>query len=178
MLILLTILLLSAAISAYFYFYRRENSDRLLTDGRSVVDLSHLRPLFMPTDAELLADELETQSRLKAIEAEEVEAEERRRNIEFRDRLDRWNAAPTRSAIFDLLNSVHNDGTLLADAAECVFEEWTNGRVRPISDRTRSIDRESVLAGPRRETNAGCQLPHTAVAVEFARRRRQHITNS
>jgi len=129
MLILLTILLLSAAVSAYFYFYRHEDRDRLLNPAPEPRDLSHLRPLFMPSEADLLADELEIQKHLKAGEAAEAEAAEHRLTIEFQGRLDRWKTAPTRGGLVDLFKSVHNNETLLADAVECVFEEWNNGRL-------------------------------------------------
>ena len=149
MLILLTILLLSAAVSAYFYLYRRKNSDQLLNEP----DLSHLRPLFMPSDADLLAEELESQQRLKAIAAAEAEAEENRRNVEFRDRLDRWKAAPTRSATLDLLNSVQNDGTFLADAAESICEEWNNGRLDlSATDLAQLIESQSWLVPAEKRT--------------------------
>jgi len=129
MLTLLTILLSLAAVSAYFYLYRRENHDRLLDPARDFVDHSHLRPLFMPSDQDLRADEAETQARLKAIESAEIEAEDHRREIEFRDRLDRWKTAPAKIEIAVLLNSVHNNGTLLAEAAEGICEVWDNGRL-------------------------------------------------
>ena len=129
MLTLLTILLLLAAVSAYFYLYRHTNDDRLLAPARDNSEPSHLRPLFMPSDEDLRADELEAQKALKAIETAEKEAEDHRRVVDFHARLDRWKAKAAKEDIADLLNSVHDNGTLLADAAESICGEWDNGRL-------------------------------------------------
>lgn len=133
MLILLTILLLTAAVSAYFYFYRRENTGRYLKPLPPENDMSHLRPLFQPTEEDLRLEKIENEKRIKESETREMEAAEAVKVIDFGQRLKIWHSSPNKNSIADLLVSADGSAGLFADAAESIYDAWQAGEVSNLS---------------------------------------------
>ena len=133
MLILLAILSIFVAVSAYYFLHKREASEQLLDMASADVDKSHLRPLFMPTDDELRAEEAEARNRLEEARAAELEAAKRKATEEFADRLDAWRSQPLRGSIAGLFDAAGDDAEFFAGAAESVYDEWSVGRVAGLS---------------------------------------------
>jgi hypothetical protein len=135
MLILLTILVLAAAASAFIYFFIKDNSERRLVSGdlRSLPETTNLRPLFAPSDDELRAKSAAAE-RQAEIEDERFNDDiGRKRLAEFRNRLRGWQTAPDTAKIGDLLELARIDGDSYAVAAETITKEFLNGRVNGIS---------------------------------------------
>jgi hypothetical protein len=135
MLILLTILILAAAASAFIYFFIKDNSERQLVSGdiRSLPESTNLRPLFAPSDEELRAESIAAEQQAESDEAALDLEIERKQLAEFRIRLGTWQAAPHTAEIGELLEIARSDGDSYAVTAETITKEFLNGRVHGVS---------------------------------------------
>jgi hypothetical protein len=135
MLILLTILVLAAAASAFIYFFIKDNSERQLVSGDigSLPESTHLRPLFEPSDEELRA-EAHAAEQLAVLDEAVLNFEnERKQLVEFRNRLRSWQVAPNTPEIGELLELACINGESFAVAAETITREFLNGRINGLS---------------------------------------------
>ena len=135
MLILLTILVLAAAASAFIYFFVKDNSERQLVSGDigTLPESTNLRPLFTPSDENLRADSVAAKMQAVSDEAALEFDNERKQLAEFRNRLRSWQAAPNTAEIGELLELARSNGDSCAVAAETITKEFRNGRINGIS---------------------------------------------
>ena len=135
MLVLLTILFTILAGSAIIYFFNRRNFEKQLGYENSgfLPETTNLRPLFEPTEVELLAEEREAEEKLMAENRQELEDAERADARALRTRLNAWRMSPNKTEIADLLEAASVDGDVFLDAAEAIIGEFQNGKIKGIS---------------------------------------------
>jgi Xaa-Pro aminopeptidase len=135
MLVLLTILLTLLAASAIIYFFNRRNFEKQLGFENSgfIPETTNLRPLFEPTEEELLAEEREVEKKLIVNERQASEEAGRKRARAFRTRLNAWRMSPNKTEIADLLEAASVDGEMFADAAETIASELQNSKIEGVS---------------------------------------------
>ncbi|MFL6466767.1 MAG: hypothetical protein ACJ72Z_02280 [Pyrinomonadaceae bacterium] len=135
MLILLTILLSLAAVSAYFLFFKPRNADRELEFERVgfIPETTNLRPLFEPTAEELETERRDEELRLTEIEAEKIEAARHEKALDFQNKLDTWRASPNKKGFVELLDEAGEDGSWFADAAETAAQALQDGKIEKLS---------------------------------------------
>ena len=135
MLILLTILILAAAASAFIYFFVKDNSERQLVSGdiESLPETTNLRPLFTPSDEDLRADSVAAEMQAESDEAALEFDNERKQVAEFRNRLRSWQAAPNTAEIGELLELARSNGDSYAVTAEAITKEFLIGKINGIS---------------------------------------------
>lgn len=135
MLILLTILVLAVAASAFIYFFNKRNFDRQLETGEfgALPETTNLRPLFEPTPDELRADAIEAEKNQKADEDKESGDLDKQRAFKFRSTLSAFRTAPSKGSIAALLELAVDDGTEFADAAEAIADQFRKGRIENLS---------------------------------------------
>jgi hypothetical protein len=135
MLILLTILVLTAAASAFIYFFNRNNSERQLAAGDrgSMPEATNLRPLFAASDEELRAESVAVEMQAELDQAAIEFENERKQVVDFRSRLRSWQAASKAAEIGELLEFASFDGDPFAVAVEAITKEFLNGKINGIS---------------------------------------------
>jgi hypothetical protein len=135
MLILLTILVLVAAASAFIYFFNHRNNERQLEANEfdSFPETTPLRPLFEPTEDDIQQAAREAETRAAIDDAQLDEDAARKHATEVRNRLNAWRVAPNRSELGELLRAASFDGELSAQTAEAITDEFLSGKLDGIS---------------------------------------------
>ena len=135
MLILLTILLAFVAASAIIYFFNRRNFEKQLGFENSgfLPETTNLRPLFEPTEEELLAEQGAAHEKLEADARNELEEAEMKQVREFWMRLDAWRKRPDKTEIADLLEAASFDGETFTHAVDAVAGKFHNGEIEGLS---------------------------------------------
>jgi len=135
MLVLLTILLTLLAASAIIYFFNRRNFEKQLGFENSgfLQETTNLRPLFEPTQEDLLAERRAADEKLETDARNELEETEMKQVREFRMRLDAWRKGPNKTEIADLLEAASFDGELFTDAVDAIAGKFHNGEIEGLS---------------------------------------------
>ena len=135
MLILLTILLIAVAASAFIYFFNNRNTERRLEaeEFTSLPETTSLRPLFEPTPEEMHAEAIDAEEKQKMDEKQESNDLERMRSLKFRSTLNAFRAAPSKGSVAALLELAAEDGDKFADAAEAVADKFHKGEIDSVS---------------------------------------------
>jgi hypothetical protein len=135
MLILLTILVLAAAVSAFIYYFNKNISERQLdaSDVGMLPETTHLRGLFEPSDEDLLVESQAAEYQAELDDERYDDEVQRSRQAELRSRLRAWQNAPNIAEIGELLELARTDGDSSAAAVETITKEFLNGRIDRIS---------------------------------------------
>jgi len=136
MLLLFTTLLVLLVGVSLAILLKRLSDDRLLEESRPVsMAAESYRPLFAPTDEDLMLAEAEERQVIaaKQDEAERQAFEERVADLE--DLRQTWSETLTRAATIELLHRVSQieDGNAYLETCESVLSAWHDGKLADIS---------------------------------------------
>lgn len=137
MLILFTILAVFSAVITLALFAKRRNAHLLEQNDSKQLNAESFRPLFAPTDEEMLAFEREEKEKLLAKERQTARrlAEEKQEKVYELGK--KWLASPDKKTLGELLFAASETGSakLYSEIAESVIKIWREDKIKNLSAR-------------------------------------------
>ncbi len=136
MLLLFTIFLISLAGISLVFLIKHLTGPHLLEEkSRRNIDAVNFRPLFAPSDEEMLAFEAEEQKRLAANESEERRQIYEEKLAKLEEIRQNWRASSNRSNTIEVLYSASQigHGEVYIEVSENVLKAWRAGKIADLS---------------------------------------------
>lgn len=131
MLFFLTIFVVILAAVALAFLARRSRQDRILPDYDPVnIDASQFRPLFAPSEEDLVNVEREHQAEIDALRVQNSRRESEKKLAKFEEFRQTWRASVSRTNTIELLSRAieFQSGEIYIETVRIILDE------RPVAD--------------------------------------------
>lgn len=136
MLFLVSIVVVLAAIVLLAVFVKRQVATSLIEEAsQRELPEPQYRPLFEPTDEELLEAEHIEAARVAELREQEGAHEQAKKLAKFKELLQNWGDSPDRAKTVELLYEASRtaSGDVYLDTCESVLTAWRAGRIGDLS---------------------------------------------